>query len=518
MRRRSTVARTAVIAALVATTVLCAVMPVAAQGSESDWVSEINRYRTATGLAPVSDQPAWDVGMEHHFLYLRNTPGNLEQSPYNSVHTENPASPWYTPDGANEAASSDIILNGQHLTEVSVVDAFLTGPFHAIGIFDPQLTQVALQLETSEFGEMELGNAMLDIGSGIVSGPQWTVPILFPGPGMTTDLVRLHPEAPDPDESCKDDNLGLPIFALLTQAPDPALTATVTGPTGTVTSTDGTLCVIDSSTYVSTDPVFGSTGAATLAFSNAVVLIPRDPLTNGTYAVTIHQPGQPDVAWSFAARVPPPVSWTKPTIIGDTSDETRVGDHLLVDQGTWDGYPTAYSFRWYACDTRGANCESIANTTDNGYTIAPADLGSQIRVTVTARNTGGSTTSPMSAPTSRVLPSLHGAVQLKKLHPRLRLTPGKAVIRLPRWTGRAPLVVTIRAQRRVCHRARSCQWRTISLRRRTPHTRRGVATLPTPRPTVAVRVSVTARVSPFNYLYVRYWSDPITATLGPLRK
>src|SRR5206468_8913514 len=37
-----------------------------------DWLATINRYRTAAGLAAVSDHPAWDVGLEHHPHLLGN--------------------------------------------------------------------------------------------------------------------------------------------------------------------------------------------------------------------------------------------------------------------------------------------------------------------------------------------------------------------------------------------------------------------------------------------------------------
>jgi hypothetical protein len=53
--------------------------------------------------------------------------------------------------------------------------------------------------------------------------------------------------------------------------------------------------VVDEHTYVSTDPVYGPTGLGILQSDNAVFLIPRAPLTTGTYTATIDQPSQPAI-------------------------------------------------------------------------------------------------------------------------------------------------------------------------------------------------------------------------------
>src|ERR1700761_2019514 len=38
------------------------------------WLVEINRYRVASGLAPVADQPQWDTGILDHLTYVAKTP------------------------------------------------------------------------------------------------------------------------------------------------------------------------------------------------------------------------------------------------------------------------------------------------------------------------------------------------------------------------------------------------------------------------------------------------------------
>ncbi|MGA9856295.1 MAG: CAP domain-containing protein [Solirubrobacteraceae bacterium] len=266
------------------------------------WLAEINRYRAATGLGAVSEQTAWDLGIQHHLTYLEKTPNSERTGAYASAHTENPASPYYTADGAKEAGYSDLALGGT-TTALAAIDGWLTSPFHAIGMLRARLTQVALGIDPTR------GYAGLDVIQGIdPTQPAGTTPILFPGPGASTDLVRYSgTESPDPRETCRwqgYQSLGLPLIALLPQAPDPALTASVSGPGQSESTANGQLCIVDETTYHSSDSVYGPAGASILQGDHAVILIPRHPLVSGRYAVTITQPGQPDIAWSFAVTAP----------------------------------------------------------------------------------------------------------------------------------------------------------------------------------------------------------------------
>ena len=67
------------------------------------------------------------------------------------------------------------------------------------------------------------------------------------------------------------------------------------------------LCVVDKHTYHSSDPVYGPNARYILSADHAVILIPRDPLTGGSYSVRIRQPGTPDIHWTFSADAPPSV-------------------------------------------------------------------------------------------------------------------------------------------------------------------------------------------------------------------
>jgi hypothetical protein len=363
----------------------------------SDWLDEINRYRVATGLSPVTEQPAWEPGIENHLNYVANTPATYITGQYASLHTENPESPYYTASGALEAASSNLVW-GLGATPVQAIGFWWAAPFHAIGMLRPQLTQVAFAMSQST------GDAGLDVLQGLdgsISAP--STPVLFPGPGITTDLLAFGGESPDPTETCgwQGQSVGLPLIAMLPQAPSPQVTATITTPTGTEGTVAGNLCVVDQWTYMSSDAVYGPAGLAILEGAHAVVLIPRAPLTDGTYAVDIQQPGQADVSWSFSAYEPVPIDEAPPTIVGTASE----GSWLTVFRGQWINGTTAnvdYSEQWERCDATGANCQPIAGEANNSYLLTAADVGSTIRVQETATNMSGPGVAVMSAATTVV--------------------------------------------------------------------------------------------------------------------
>jgi len=269
------------------------------------WLAEINRYRLAADLTPVVDQPAWDIGLQHHLRYLALTPKRYFTGQYQSLHTENPSSPDYTQDGAKEARSSDLLEGIFHSTAVEVIDVWLRAPFHATGMLRPDLRQVALAYDPST------GAGALDVIGGLVysmSAP--TKPALFPGPGVTTNLTTFSGEVPNPLETCgwsAFGTYGLPFIALLTQSPSLSLRASLSGPGGLhETSGAKNLCIVDDITYHSSDPVYGPTGKQILTADHAVYLLPRLPLRTGAYQVSIVQPKQAGITWTFQVRAAAP--------------------------------------------------------------------------------------------------------------------------------------------------------------------------------------------------------------------
>jgi hypothetical protein len=89
----------------------------------------------------------------------------------------------------------------------------------------------------------------------------------------------------------------------------------------------------------------------------------------------------------------PPASSSPPTISGSAEE----GQLLTASTGTWSGSPTVYAFQWRRCDSSGASCASIAGATGQVYSPMSADVGSTLRVAVTAANAGGSATAESAA-------------------------------------------------------------------------------------------------------------------------
>ena len=86
-----------------------------------------------------------------------------------------------------------------------------------------------------------------------------------------------------------------------------------------------------------------------------------------------------------------PNNTAKPTISATSS--AAVGQIVTGTIGTWTGtQPITYAFTWNRCNSAGTSCAAIAGATGLNYTIATADLGSRVQLSVKATNAGGSNT------------------------------------------------------------------------------------------------------------------------------
>ena len=91
-------------------------------------------------------------------------------------------------------------------------------------------------------------------------------------------------------------------------------------------------------------------------------------------------------ATGFAATAAAPVNTSPPTISGTA----QVGQTLTAGNGTWSNAPTSFAYQWLRCNGGGNSCDSVANATQQTYTLVAADVGSTMRVRVTATNADGS--------------------------------------------------------------------------------------------------------------------------------
>jgi hypothetical protein len=139
-----------------------------------------------------------------------------------------------------------------------------------------------------------------------------------------------------------------------------------------------------------------------------------------------------------AAPAAKPVATAEPDIDG----RAEQGRTLTTSRGRWRGTePISYSFRWVRCGVGGgrpdgSDCGFIMGATRARYEITSADVGSRLRVRVTATNADGATT-VASNPTAIVVgppvntaqPTVTGSALVGAV---LTAQPGT-------WTGRQPI-------------------------------------------------------------------------------
>jgi hypothetical protein len=138
-----------------------------------------------------------------------------------------------------------------------------------------------------------------------------------------------------------------------------------------------------------------------------------------------------------------PTATAEPTVVGTPV----VGQALHATNGTWSGTPPLqFTYRWRRCHGAGepdaSDCRTIGGAATEDYTLRRADVGTRLRVQVTARNAAGSSTStsnptgPVTAPAPKKIAPKASAEPTVSGTPRaglvLRATRG-------RWEGTRPI-------------------------------------------------------------------------------
>jgi hypothetical protein len=129
-------------------------------------------------------------------------------------------------------------------------------------------------------------------------------------------------------------------------------------------------------------------------------------LSNGKHTLSVDAsgPGKRTASASVTVDVenpvapPPPTGsspqvTTAPTIAGTA----MVGQTLTASQGTWSNSPSSYAIAWQRCGSTGGSCSPIAGAASTTYAPTSTDVGSTLRVVVTASNQFGSTAAQSAA-------------------------------------------------------------------------------------------------------------------------
>lgn len=250
-----------------------------------DWLSYLNWLRAIASLPPLTENATWSAGCLNHSIY---TVRNDEIS-----HSEDPSRAWYTPEGDEAAQNSNVAVSSStNYSAKDAMDRWMVGPFHGIAMIDPQLQQVGFGLHTEADGGWQ-GAATLDVLRGRGSIPESvTFPVLFPGNGKEMPYTRFNGgESPNPLSSCSGYEVpsGPPLMVQLETTPQ--VTAYSLSKDGVALD----MCVFDETSYVGDNQ---NTARSILGMRHAVVLMPREPLTAGTYTASLTTNGQTHT-WSF---------------------------------------------------------------------------------------------------------------------------------------------------------------------------------------------------------------------------
>jgi hypothetical protein len=89
----------------------------------------------------------------------------------------------------------------------------------------------------------------------------------------------------------------------------------------------------------------------------------------------------------------PPANTALPVISGTTSQ----GSVLTASTGNWSNSPAGYAYQWQLCSSAGTSCTSVSGQTGSTYLAGGADVGSTIRVLVSAGNASGSASATSAA-------------------------------------------------------------------------------------------------------------------------
>lgn len=262
------------------------------------WLSYLNNIRAVGGLPAVTENSSWTDGIYKHAIYMVK----------NDVigHSEDPANPYYTPEGDTAAANCNLYASSSTSGNYeNSIDSWLVGPFHGVGMLDPRLLQSAFADYSEADGGLQYGSG-LDVLRGTGSLPSGvTFPIMWPGNGSTMPVDSYDGnESPDPLTSSPGYSAptGPPIYLMLGTG---GVTPNVTASSFKQGSTDLDHFTFDETNYTNPDGSAQSTGRAVLNSRDCIVLMPKDPLQAGqTYTVSITNDGS-QYTWSFTVSNSP---------------------------------------------------------------------------------------------------------------------------------------------------------------------------------------------------------------------
>jgi hypothetical protein len=287
--------------------------PAPPMAAQPEWLKRMNYYRAMVKLPLVVEDAVASKGdLEHAMYIVRNYRDAIFHNGLGGqMHTEDPASPGFTPEGLEAAKSSDMDVwtnRGEPADAVWgsqdwSIDGWMALPFHRMPILNPALTSAGFGMYC-EAGACAAGlNLLKGEQKKIPAEAAKSLPIEFPPDGGTVAMYSFDDEWPEPRTSCPGYQRpsGLTISIQLGNWLDTHLGQySVARINADGTHTQIEACGIDSTSYSSPDASIKDLGRNVLKSYGTAVLIPRAPLDKGAkYAVSMTVNGK-QYDWTFA--------------------------------------------------------------------------------------------------------------------------------------------------------------------------------------------------------------------------
>ena len=266
--------------------------PIETTPPPSDWLGYVNWLRSLGELPAVTENTSWSSGGWYHARYM-------VKNDYIG-HSEDPSNLWYTAEGNSAAGSSDVMVSSStSATDIYAIDLWMSGPFHGIGIIDPALSVSGFGSYREADGGWQMG-ACLDVFRGLGSiPPSVTFPEMWPRNGGIMPYTAFWgTESPDPLTSCPGYAApsGPPIYLQIGAGDQ---TPNVTDHSFSQGGVSLDHCVFDETNYTNPDSYSQNLGRGVLNMRDAIILMPKNPLSPGdTYTISITNSGT-TYSWSI---------------------------------------------------------------------------------------------------------------------------------------------------------------------------------------------------------------------------
>ena len=347
---------------------------------------------------------ATSSGANGDIAYVRDSPvGNIYRLSTGTVLVNAATDPSWSPDGRKLAFVQAGVI------ETCTVSGCVPAATGAVGTqpaWSPDGLKIAY-VSASNIHVKTLGGGDLQLTSaGTNVDPSWSpdgTQIVFTQNGVIAKISSTTPGA-----GTAITTNGLSSSSQPSWSPDGSTIAFQSASGGThpqiyvVSASGGTVTPVTSTGEDETGPSWSPDGTK-LAFaqtsgSNAIYQVTQGVGGSwGALELLDANIGDATPDWQTVA----PVAVSPPSISGGFAPQT--GQLLSATNGSWNGASSGgFTYQWRRCDSAGNNCADIGGATASTYAVVNADVGSRLRVVVTASNAAGQTPSAPSNATGVV--------------------------------------------------------------------------------------------------------------------